>query len=214
MVRKTRVRGSGSDVVDVVGLGGGNGDSPTEPEAEGGALPVHTKQIGLWALLVTITMLFAGFTSAYLARRAAGGWASIPLPPILWVNTLVLLGSSATMEVARRALRAWKLGALKRWLTVTMVLGMAFLGGQVLAWRDLARQGIFLLTNPHSSFFYLLTAVHGLHLLGGLIALTVVLIRAWQERYTPYHPAVGLCATYWHFVDLLWVYLFGLLFVV
>ncbi len=213
MVRKTEPQGSGPGIVDSW-HGGGGGENPPEPGAGGGALPVHTKQIGLWALLVTISMLFAGFTSAYLVRRAAGGWTPIPLPPVLWLNTFILLVSSATMEGARRALRSWSLGALKRWLSVTMVLGVVFLGGQVLAWQDLARRGIFLPTNPHSSFFYLLTAVHGLHLLGGLIALGVVLVRAWQERYTPYHPAVGLCATYWHFVDLLWVYLFILLFVV
>jgi len=212
MTRKTRPQGSGPGIV-TTWHGGDDGENPPEPGAGGGALPVHTKQIGLWALLVTISMLFAGFTSAYLARRAAGGWAPIPMPRVLWLNTLVLLASSATMEGARRALRSWNLAALKRWLLWTAVLGLAFLGGQFIAWRALARQGIFLPTNPHSSFFYLLTAVHGLHVLGGLIALGVVLVRAWQERYTPYHPAVGLCATYWHFVDLLWVYLFVLLFV-
>ncbi len=213
MSRKTRPQGPGPDIVDSW-HGGHDGDDSGELPAGGGALPIPSKQIGLWALLVTVSMLFAGFTSAYLARRAAGGWVPIPLPRILWLNTLVLLGSSATMERARRALRSWDLSALKRWLSATMALGVAFLGGQVLAWQDLARRGIFLPTNPHSSFFYLLTAVHGIHLLGGLIALGVVLVRAWRERYTPYHPAVGLCATYWHFVDLLWVYLFVLLFVV
>ncbi|MCS7311813.1 MAG: cytochrome c oxidase subunit 3 [Acidobacteria bacterium] len=212
MFGKIRPQGSGPGIADSW-HGGDDGENPLGPGAEGGALPVHTKQIGLWALLVTISMLFAGFTSAYLARRAAGEWTPIPLPRVLWLNTLILLASSATMEVARRTLRSWNLRALKRWLGITMVLGLAFLRGQFVAWKSLEQQGIFLPTNPHGSFFYLLTAVHGLHVLGGLIALGVVWFRAWRERYTPYHPAIGLCATYWHFMDLLWVYLFVLLFI-
>jgi cytochrome c oxidase subunit 3 len=98
-------------------------------------------------------------------------------------------------------------------LTVTLLLGVVFLAGQLLAWRQLAAQGIFLGTSPHGSFFYLLTGTHGLHLLGGIIALTYVVFGSWRLRYTRrHHIAVDLTALYWHFMDGLWVYLFVLLF--
>lgn len=189
----------------------GDHDNRVEPARGESALP---GQIGLWALLGTITMLFAGFTSAYVIRRTAADWQPIPTPPILWLNTAVLILSSAALEFARRNLKRWNENGFKRWLMTAGVLGVVFLGGQVSAWRYLARRGVFLPTNPHSSFFYLLTSVHGLHLLGGLIALGYLLIRAWQGYYMRYHRTAGLVTTYWHFVDGLWVYLFVLLFVI
>ena len=201
----------GSVDVPVDTNGNGNGGEGPYPENEG-ALPIHTKQIGLWAFLATATMLFAGFSSAYIARRAGADWQPIRMPPVLWFNTVVLIASSVTMEIARRQLKRWATEALQRWLLITAGLGLVFLVGQYIAWRQLQAQGIYLPTNPHSSFFYLLTAVHAIHLFGGLVALIVVFLRARRGVYTPYHPGVGLAATYWHFVDIVWIYLFGLLF--
>ncbi|MFQ5776904.1 MAG: heme-copper oxidase subunit III [Terriglobia bacterium] len=171
-------------------------------------LPLHTSQLGLWALLATLTMLFAGFTSAYLVRRAGSDWQAISMPPILWFNTVVLLASSLAMEAARR-----RIGPLKRWLFAATALGFTFLAGQLFAWQQLAAQGVYLPTSPHSSFFYMLTAVHGLHLVGGLAALLYAFLRVGRPRRTPAEFApLNLCATYWHFVDGVWVYLFVLLF--
>lgn len=174
--------------------------------------PVSTRQLAVWALLATVSMLFAGFASAYLVRRAGTDWQRIPLPAILWVNTLVLLASSGTMEAARTAPQRGAAPAARRWLAVTALLGLAFLGGQFSAWRQLAAQGVYLPTNPYSSFFYMLTAVHGVRLLGGIGALGYAL---WRVSRADWNPAVsGVldgCATYWHFVDGIWVFLYLLL---
>ncbi len=155
----------------------------------------RTNELTLLVFLSTVVMLFAAFTAAYLIRRTATDWQRVALPGILWGNTAVLLLSSVTIELARRR-------TSQRWLIVTTVLGFAFVVGQLLAWRDLAAEGIYLPTHPHSSFVYMLTAVHGLHLLGGIAVLVYAVARK---------SAVGLCATYWHFVDAVWLYVFFML---
>ncbi len=177
------------------------------------ALPLSTAQLGVWALLGTITMLFAGFTSAYLVRRVGGDWWPLPLPGVLWFNTGVLVLSSISLELARAAMKRLRLSALKGWLLLTTTLGLVFLGGQFIAWRELVAQGVYLPTSPHGAFFYILTGLHGLHVLGGVLALLYALNRAWTARLAPgaANP-VNLCATYWHFVGGLWLYLFVLLF--
>ncbi len=192
-------------------LGGFGGDG-----GGGGAstLPFNTAQLGIWALLATISMLFAGFTSAYLVRRVGADWQHVSLPRILWFNSGLLLASSITLEQARAGMRQWRTEAAKSWLLVTTFLGVAFLVGQLFAWRQLRVQGVYVPTSPHSSFFYMLTATHGLHLLGGIVALFFALSRVWRSRWSAAEPnALNLCATYWHFVDGLWIYLFVLMFV-
>jgi cytochrome c oxidase subunit 3 len=157
-------------------------------------------------------MLFIAFTTAYLARQQETSWPAIALPPVLWANTAVLLLSSGVLEWGRWALRRGQADHLQRALRATAVLGGLFVVGQLAAWKQLAAQGIYLATNPHSAFFYLMTGVHGLHLLGGLVALAVVLVRAARGRYTPEaHGGLTAFALYWHFLDVLWVYLFVLL---
>ena len=161
-------------------------------------------------------MSFAALTSAMVVRQgAAPDWRHFQLPPVLYFNTLVLVASSVTLERSRRKIGATltfgvDLGGLS-WLYATLALGASFLVGQVLAWRNLAGQGLFVATNPSSSFFYVLTALHGLHLVGGLVALVVVLYRV-QRRTTP-APRSALAATalYWHFMDVLWLYLLSIL---
>jgi cytochrome c oxidase subunit 3 len=158
-------------------------------------------------------MLFIGFTSAFILRRSSGDWRPLTAPPVLWFNTVALLASSATLEQARRRLRGWDISAVPAWLGATGLLGALFVSGQVLGWRQLAAQGIFLASNPHSSFFYLLTGVHAVHLLGGLAWFAVVFVRIRGLAYTPGEDGLGLFATYWHFLGVLWVYLLFLLFV-
>jgi cytochrome c oxidase subunit III len=176
-------------------------------------------RIGMWVALASILMLFVALTSAYIVRGvpALGGgqddWLPIDMPSVLWLNTAVLLASSVTIELARRALKKNEYERFKGWISLTTVLGLAFLGGQLMAWRQLAAQGVFINSHPHSSFFYLLTSLHGLHLLGGVIALAYVTVAAFRMRIGfKRRAAVQVTAIYWHFMDGLWIYLFGLLF--
>ena len=172
-----------------------------------------TARFGLWAFLGTISMLFIGFTSAYLIRRASVDWRPLSPPWILWANTAALLASSVTLEAARKRLREWDVRGLFPWVAATGTLGLLFLAGQVMAWRILAGQGVFLASNPHNSFFYMLTGLHGLHLLGGLVWLAAVLVQVRRMAYTPGEDGLRLFATYWHFLGALWLYLLVLLFV-
>jgi cytochrome c oxidase subunit III len=154
-----------------------------------------------------------GFTSAYIARRASAGWGGdLTPPPLLWVNTLLLLASSATLEGARRRLRRWEPG-VTTWLALTGTLGALFVAGQVAVWRSLMARGVVLAASAHNSFFYLLTGLHVVHLLGALVWFLVVLAKARRLAYTPGQDGLGLFATFWHFLGGLWVYLFLLLFV-
>ncbi len=170
---------------------------------------------GIWVALAPMLMLFAGFASSYIVRRGAStDWRPIDLPLILWLNTAFLVCSSLTLERSRSRLGRWQLAAFSRWWSVTTALGVAFLAGQLVAWWQLAARGVYLASNPSSSFFYLLTAAHGLHLLGGLIALGYVGFRAARVAVGPANrTVVDVTAVYWHFLGVLWVSLFLLLLV-
>jgi cytochrome c oxidase subunit 3 len=202
------------------GAGGTYGGGPADlvpgdgdPGDGGAGMLGDPARFGLWAFLGTISMLFIGFSSAYMIRRASYDWQALRAPWILWLNTAALLGSSLTLEAARKRLREWDLRAVFPWVGATGFLGLLFLLGQVAAWRQLAAQGVFLSSNPHSSFFYVLTGMHGVHLIGGLAWFGVVLVQVRRLALTPGEDGLGLFATYWHFLAGLWVYLLFLLFV-
>lgn len=183
-----------------------------EPDSLASAVEVSTVQLTVWALLATVSMLFAGFASAYLVRRQGLDWLHVRLPGILWFNTIVLFASSATIEVARMAHRRGQSRQVSNWLAATTALGVVFLGGQLVAWRQLAAQGLYLATNPYSSFFYMLTATHALHLLGGIVALAYLLWRVSSAKGDAIHAtALQAGAAYWHFVDAVWILLYLLL---
>ncbi len=203
-----RNAGSGRGGNGFGGLGRGDG-----PEGQGRSVPSGAYRTGMWMGLVAIVMLFAAFTSAMVVRKgAAPDWAVIALPRILYLNTVVLLASSVALETSRRYLQGGWAARFKAWLYVTVVLGLAFIGGQLFAWRELAARGVYLSTNPSSSFFYLLTAAHGLHLVGGIIALSYLVARAPQlAAGIKRRVAVDVTALYWHFMDGLWIYLLLLL---
>ncbi len=157
-------------------------------------------------------MLFAGLSSAYIVLRGVPSWQNIQLPSLLWSNTAVLLLSSVAIELSRRAIRRSDLESMRRWLAVSGVLGLAFLVGQLAAWRQLVRAGVYLPSTLQSSFFYILTGLHGLHLLGGVVALGIVLVMAFKNRLSAFrYEPLKLCSTYWHVMDALWVWLFLLL---
>ena len=175
-------------------------------------------RLGVWVGIASIVMLFTALASAYVVRSAsANDWAPLQMPKVLWLSTAAILISSATIEISRRSLKQQKDSRYGLWLTITAVLGVAFVTSQYVAWRQLARQGVFVASNPHSSFFYLFTGAHGLHVLGGLLALAYLLIRTRKKSVTVEGElkrvgAVDAATTYWHFLDGLWICLFLLLF--
>jgi cytochrome c oxidase subunit 3 len=176
------------------------------------AIPAQT---GVWVAVSAIAMSFAALTSALVVRQASGtDWQHFVIPRILYLDTLILIASSYTLELSRKRFAAEAAGPERAtlrssglyWLYMTQTLGLLFVAGQFLAWRSLAAQGLFLATSPSSSFFYLLTAMHGLHLLGGVLGLLYVGFRL-RRRARNAQTSLGTAAVYWHFVDLLWVYL-------
>jgi cytochrome c oxidase subunit 3 len=175
-------------------------------------------RIGVWVAIGSILMLFVALASAYIVRSASGNdWQPITMPKVLWLSTGLILISSITMEVSRRSLKRQNDSGYGRWLMITGALGLAFLASQLVAWRQLVGQGAYLAGNPYNSFFYLFTAAHGLHLLGGITALSYLLLRTMRKPGTVEAELrrVGMsdaATIYWHFMDGLWVALFLLLF--
>ena len=189
--------------------GGRGGDDSAD---SGSSFPISKGQLGVWILLTAVVMLFAGLSSAYIVLRGVPTWQNIELPWMLWPNTAVLLLSSVAIDISRRAVRRNDLQSMKRWLAVGGVLGLAFLVGQLAAWRQLVNAGVYVPSTLQSGFFYILTGLHGLHLLGGVFALGYVFSKALKDRITAFdYEPLKLCALYWHVMDALWIYLFLLL---
>jgi cytochrome c oxidase subunit III len=188
-----------------IGLSGGDGDG-RHPIPRRAYLTAITLTIG------AILMFFMALTSSYIVRRGIGtDWQAFPLPRILWANTLALLASSIALETARRQLAKGAAQAFRNLWALATGLGLLFVAGQLLAWRQLRAEGVFLNTNPSSSFFYVFTAAHGLHLLGGIFALLFVAFRSWNRSRTTQAIGAEVAGIYWHFLDGLWIFLFLLL---
>jgi cytochrome c oxidase subunit 3 len=183
-----------------------------------GARPGNSFRTGAWVVIAGVVMLFTALTSSYIVRSASGNdWRPIAMPKVLWISTALIVISSITMEVSRWSLKRQRNAGYGRWLMITVALGLAFLATQLLAWRQLVRQGIYMASNPYNSFFYLFTAAHGLHLLGGILALGHLMMRTTRQRSTVAGElrragAADAATIYWHFMDGLWVALFLLLF--
>jgi cytochrome c oxidase subunit III len=195
------------------GNGGGRNLDPIHGDLHGVEdRPSPASSTGIWVGIAAISMTFLALTSALVVRKGASSdWQHFTLPSILYVNTLVLALSSATLEVSRRRMRRLRIQAASpaRWLYVTLFLGLAFVSGQYVAWRQLSSEGLYLATNPSSSFFYVLTAGHLLHVLGGLGGLVLVIHRL--EKSILRRSTLDIAARYWHFLGVLWVYLLLLL---
>lgn len=172
-------------------------------------------QLGVWMFLATVVMLFAAFTSAYIVRRSASDWTPVELPWILWVNTAVLAASSLALEGGRFASRQGKIVSARHGLLAAAGLGLLFLAGQLTAWRELVARGVYLPTSPHSSFVYILTGVHGVHVAAGLVLLIYTAARMWNvsprlDREAATARLITASATFWHFLAALWLYVFAL----
>jgi cytochrome c oxidase subunit 3 len=171
---------------------------------------------GIWVVVYAITMTFAALTSALIVRKGSSlDWQHFTLPSILYFNTVLLLGSSVALEISRRRVAAFMGGIAiplespARWLYITLVFGLLFVIGQYEAWARLSAEGLYLATNPSSSFFYVLTAAHALHVLGGLGGLLYVIGKLRKSDLR--RSTLDAASRYWHFVDVLWVYLLFLL---
>lgn len=182
--------------------------------------PRQSAQTGVWIAIGTICMSFAALTSAMVVRQgAAPDWRHFQLPPLLYLNTLVLLASSGTLEWSRRRIAAVPVGTGSfaprveglPGVYLTLALGLLFVTGQVIAWRQLAAQGLFLATAPSSAFFYVFTALHGLHVVGGLVGLSYVVGRLRRIAGPVPRIALRAAALYWHFMGALWLYLLVIL---
>jgi cytochrome c oxidase subunit 3 len=193
--------------------GGGDGDDSDKRRRPGGSPSPNRYYTGLALGIVSILMFFMALASAFLVRRGTSGdWIPVHLPALLWLNTLALIASSLTLEGARRSLSRLNLSGFRKLWTVTTALGALFLIGQLVAWRQLVAQGVFMASNPASSFFYIFTAAHGLHLLGGVGALLYVLVRKFDNTRIALPTAAEIASYYWHFMDGLWIFLLALLY--
>ncbi|WP_149240907.1 cytochrome c oxidase subunit 3 [Dyadobacter sp. 32] len=163
----------------------------------------------LWLFLVSIIMLFASQTSAYLVRRAEGNWLEFEMPRIFWYSTAVLLVSSISMQWAYFAAKKDQFKQLKIAISITFALGLAFLWMQFEGWRNLVDMNVYFVGNPSGSFFYVFTGLHGFHIISGLIVLLFALRAVFRLKvHAKSLRQIQICSTYWHFLDLLWLYLF------
>jgi len=180
-----------------------------EPEP---TLSMHPKRFALWLFIVSIVMVFASMTSAYIVRKGEGNWLDFELPPVLWASTGVLLVSSFTVQMAWLSARKDELAAVKLWMLGTLALSLLFLYMQWESWVRLVQINVYLVGNPSGSFLYILTGLHAFHLLTGITYLTIVTVMAFRQRvHRTATLDIELAATYWHFLDFLWVALFAFL---
>lgn len=193
----------------------GNGSKRPFPDHDSRA---NRYRIGMWVGLASIAMMFTSLSSAYIVRSGtAADWLPLRIPRVMYFSTALILISSVTIEIARRKLKQSFAEAYSKYLLLTGILGLAFLSSQFISWRQLASQGIYVSTHPHSSFFYLLTGAHGVHIAGGLLALGFLWLRSRRQSEEPGFVAkkqatADAVSIYWHFMDALWIYLFLLLF--
>lgn len=173
---------------------------------------IHPHKFTLWVAMGSIIMMFAGLTSAYVVKSAQANWLIFKLPPVFLYSTIVILVSSATMHFAVKAFKARDMKRYKMMITMTLILGLAFSALQFLGFEAVEKAGVQLFgigSNASASFLGIIAGLHVLHVLGGVVALLVVFIRAFSAKNRQYSSVpVEIVSTYWHFVDLLWIYLF------
>lgn len=193
---------------------GGSGRGPWEGDGEAVAAPWR---LGVWLALAAVGMLFTGFTSGYLVRRTSADWTVTLAPPSgLWLNTALLVLSSGVLEWGRLRHRSGVQKALLAGLVGAAALGLAFVTGQVLLWRQLVARGVHLQSGPHMAYFYVLTGAHAVHVIIGLawLAYAAWRLRAAGQGNAHLQGMAGAAVTFWHFMAGLWIYLFVLLFAV
>lgn len=170
---------------------------------------MHPHKFTLWVAIGSITMMFAGFTSAYIVKSNMAGWQAVQVPKIFFASTVLILASSLTIHLAGEAFTQRLMSRYRTLISVTAVLGIAFLATQFFGFAELWAQKVTLKDSVAGAFFYIITGVHALHVVGGVIALLVIFARAFNSK-TRFYSAVPIevASVYWHFVDILWIYLF------
>lgn len=173
---------------------------------------IHPHKFTLWVAMGSIVMMFAALTSAYIVKKNQSSWLEFDLPRIFWYSTFVILASSVTIHLSAKAFKAREMGRYRTLITVTAVLGVLFIVLQYLGFQNLEARNIALVgakSNSAASFLFVITGLHMVHVLGGVVALLVIFIRAYSVKMKNYSSLpIDLVSTYWHFVDVLWIYLF------
>ncbi len=170
---------------------------------------IHPHKFTLWVALGSIIMMFAGLTSAYVVKRDQPGWTTFPIPRAFWYSTAVILVSSLTVQMSLKAFKDREMMRYRNLLTFTGVLGIVFVLLQWAGFRQIWASGVTLRGSGGGQFLYIIAGLHAVHVLGGIVALLIMVVRAFAVRTRSYNSVpVELISTYWHFVDLLWIYLF------
>jgi cytochrome c oxidase subunit 3 len=211
IIENTRGGGGGTTPP---GGGDGGGDGGNDGNRRGKGTPSPKRYSTAIAIgIVSILMFFMALASAFIVlRRGSEVWVSVHFPNVLWLNTAILLGSSFTLEIARRRLSLSDHSGFRKFWSLTTFLGLLFVSGQLIAWRQLVTQGVYIATNQASSFFYIFTAAHSAHLLGGVAALLYVALRKFENTRISLPTAAEVTSYYWHFMDGLWIFLLALLY--
>lgn len=184
----------------------------TYTDVRGEALGLPSEKIALWVFLAVVVSLFSLFISAYAMRMELGDWRPLPEPGLLWANTVLLFLGSVFIQRARGAAGRDDLAGVKHGLNAAGAFTIAFMAGQLIAWQQLMASGYLVTSNPANAFFYLLTALHVLHLLGGLVAWGKTTVKVYRGiEVSKVRLSVELCAVYWHFMLVVWLVLFGLM---
>lgn len=169
---------------------------------------IHPHKFTLWVAIGSILMMFAGLTSAYIVKRNQANWMTFELPMAFWYSTAAILLSSLTIWMATKAFKERSMKRYRMLTATTLALGIVFLVLQIFGFMQLWQSGLTLQFNVSISFLYVIVGMHALHVIGGIIALIVMSLKAFSQRVRTYSSVpVELINTYWHFVDILWIYL-------
>jgi len=172
-------------------------------------LAMHPKKFALWLFIVSVVMVFAGMTSAYIVRQGEGNWLEFNLPNVFWYTSGIIILSSLSLQWAYSSAKKDNFNNIKIGLLITVILGIAFLVGQWFSWEALVAEDVYFVGNPSGSFMYVFTGLHAVHLISGVIFLIIVLISALRNKIHSQKLAqLEMCVTYWHFLGGLWLYLF------
>lgn len=173
------------------------------------AIGMNPSKFMIWLFIVSIAMLFAALTSAYIVKQSGGEWLNFNLPGMFWITSIIIIVSSITMQLALRSAKADRFERLKMYLIITTILGLTFLIGQYQSWKQLVEMDVYFVGNPAGSFLYVLTGLHAVHIISGLIYLLIVIVSTFKLKiHSRSLIRIEMCTTYWHFLGGLWLYLF------